>query len=282
MSTIREISKRIKSISNTRKVTHAMQLAAAVKMRKSQLAALSTRPYSLALDQIISEVRSKTEHKTSLLTENTSPNQIVILVSSDRGLAGGLNINLFREVLRQEFKNIQFITVGKKAQNFVAKTKGLIIASFVSEEKTPLDLARTLTKMAIDAYIAKQTSKVSILYPHFQSTAKQIPKWIQLLPIELDDQLPQNIDQRPADLIFEPSAEDILKDILPHHVLTQIYQVLLESKASEHSARMVAMRNASDSASDMISSLTLAFNKARQSSITSELADISGGRAAVE
>src|SRR3990167_6187560 len=247
MSTIREISKRIKSISNTRKVTHAMELVAAVKMRKSQLAALSTRPYSLALDQIISEVRSKTEHKTSLLTENTSPNQIVILVSSDMGLAGGLNINLFREVLRQEFKNIQFITVGKKAQNFVAKTKGLIIASFVSEEKTPLDLARTLTKMPIDAYIAKQTSKVSILYPHFQST-----------------------------------AEDILKDILPHHVLTQIYQVLLESKASEHSARMVAMKNATDAAGDLIDDLTLTYNQVRQETITKELLDIVTAQKALE
>ena len=284
MSTIREISKRIKSISNTRKVTHAMELVAAVKMRKSQLAALSTRPYSLALDQIISEVRSKTEHKTSLLTENTSPNQIVILVSSDRGLAGGLNINLFREVLRQEFKNIQFITVGKKAQNFVVKTNSQLLASYQSEEKGALELARILTKMATDAFTTNQVSKVSTLYPHFDSTIKQIPKWIGLLPIKFEVQnSPTDLQSyRPTDLIFEPSAEDILKDILPHHVLTQIYQVLLESKASEHSARMVAMKNATDAASDLIDDLTLTFNQVRQEAITKELLDVVTAQKAFE
>ena len=190
MAQIRDIRKRIKSITNTQKVTHAMELVAAAKMRKSQFAALSARPYSLTLDQIIAQVKAKTEHKVRLLRKNDSPNQIIILVSSDRGLAGGLNINLFREILKADLKNAQFITVGKKAQNFAVKTANVLIASYRSEEKEPLDLARTLTKMAIDAYIANQASKVSILYPHFESTIKQVPTAIQLLPIELSgDQL---------------------------------------------------------------------------------------------
>lgn len=284
MSTIRDIRKRIKSIGNTQKVTHAMELVAAAKMRKSQQATLAARPYSLTLNEIIADVKTKIDIADILMSPNDSLNQIVILITSDRGLAGGLNINLFREILRADLKNTQYITVGKKATNFAAKTAGQIIASFDSEEKEPLDLARTLTKMAIDAYTSTQVSRVSLLYPHFESTIKHIPTWIQLLPVELASQnLPTGLpSHQPNILLFEPSAENILKDILPHHLLTQIYQVLLESKASEHSARMVAMKNATDAAGDLIEDLTLTFNQARQEAITKELLDIVTAQKAFE
>lgn len=306
MAQIREIRKRIKSITNTQKVTHAMELVAAAKMKRAQTQALAARPYSLTLSEILGEIKAKIELALApngagladvLLTPNDSPNQIVILVTSDRGLAGGLNINLFREILRSDFKNVQYITVGKKATSFAARAGSPILASFTSEEKETLDLARTLSKMAIDAYGTSQASKVSLLYPHFVSTIKQVPTWVQLLPIETGaiglsgDQalrnseklLPDNLKTRQPDiLLFEPSPGEILKDILPHFVLTKIYQVLLEAKAAEHSARMVAMKNATDAAGDLIEDLTLTFNQARQEAITKELLDIVTAQKALE
>jgi len=310
MAQIREIKKRIKSIQNTKKVTHAMELVAAAKMRKAQASALSGRPYSLTLNQIIEEVRQKTDETShTLLKKKQAPTQLIILITSDRGLAGGLNINLFREIHRQSgdqatgssgnIKNqyltaripdspkTQFITVGKKAVNFAAKSGEEIIASFESEEKSPLDLARTLSKMATGMFINSQTNKVSILYPHFESTTNQSPKWVQILPIELNglsgdreirpsgQSRPDNLTTRqPDNLLFEPNARKILNNILPHYVQTQIYQVLLEAKAAEHSARMVAMKNATDAAGDLIDDLTLTYNQARQEAITKELLDI--------
>jgi len=284
MAQIREVKKRIKSIENTKKVTHAMELVATTKMRKAQLAALAGRPYSTSLEEIIAEVRIKSgKAKHTLLEEKQALNQIIILISSDRGLAGGLNINLFREILKSEVKNPQLISVGKKAANFVVKSGYEILAQFQSEEKSSLDLARTLSKMAIDAFKKSQTSRISLLYPHFESTIKQTPKWIQLLPIELkklDLQAPSN--QKVERLLLEPSADIILGSILPHHIITQIYQVLLEAKAAEHSARMVAMKNATDAAGELIEDLTLTYNQARQEAITKELLDIITAKRAFE
>ncbi|KKR75054.1 ATP synthase F1 subunit gamma [Candidatus Curtissbacteria bacterium RIFOXYC2_FULL_41_11] len=284
MAQIREVKKRIRSIENTKKVTHAMELVAGAKMRKSQMAALAGRPYSVNLGEIIDEVKAKSARKHELLKAKNAPGEIIILVTSDRGLAGGLNINLFREILAKEIKNAKFITVGKKATNFAAKSRFEILASFTSEEKSTLDLARTLSKMATNAYRQSQASKISLVYPHFESTIKQTPKWIQLLPIQIN-----SIDQPTAqptyhydDLIFEPSADGILESILPHFILTQIYQILLEAKASEHSARMVAMKNATDAAGDLIDDLTLTYNQARQEAITKELLDIITAQRAFE
>jgi len=291
MANIRDVRKRIKSIANTQKVTHAMELVAGAKMRKSQMAALAGRPYSVNLGEIIDEVKTKSARKHELLKAKKAPGEIIILVTSDRGLAGGLNINLFREILKAEIKNAQFITVGKKATNFAAKSRFEILASFTSEEKSTLDLARTLSKMTTDAYRQSQALKISLVYPHFESTIKQIPKWIQLLPIEINaidhPTIPPALptgrpSHHPNSLIFEPSADRILESILPHWILTQIYQILLEAKASEHSARMVAMKNATDAAGDLIDDLTLTYNQARQEAITKELLDIITAQRAFE
>ena len=298
MAQIREIKKRIKSIESTKKVTHAMELVAAAKMRKAQASALSGRPYSLTLNQIIDEVRQKTDETShTLLKKKQAPTQLIILITSDRGLAGGLNINLFREILHLRGEKsphlggdqIIYITVGKKAVNFAAKSGAEIIASFASEEKSPLDLARTLSKMATDMFIKSQTNKVSILYPHFESTTNQSPKWVQILPIEFEASLTSEVKRDytsevsgQIDLLFEPNARKILSNILPHYVQTQIYQVLLEAKASEHSARMVAMKNATDAAGDLIDDLTLTYNQARQEAITKELLDIITAQKAFE
>ncbi len=277
MAQIREIRKRIRSIENTKKVTHAMELVAAAKMKKTQMQTLASRPYSLALNEVLAQTKLKTEESTHpLLASGKKGKEITILITSDRGLAGGLNINLFREILRSEAKNIAFIAVGKKATNFITKTGGELLASYQSEEKEPLDLARTLAKMSADAYLFSQTSKVNILYPHFESTMKQTPTWIQLLPIELEN------NTQTTGLLFEPSADEVIEELLPHYVLTRLYQVLLETKASEYSARMVAMKNATDAAGDLVFDLTLTYNQARQEAITKELLDITTAQKAFE
>src|SRR3990167_7042536 len=276
MAQIREIRKRIKSIENTKKVTHAMELVSAAKMRKAQVWALSGRPYSTSLNKIIAEVREKTDETThTMLKPKSAPKQLIIVVASDRGLAGGLNINLFREIIAKEIKDATYITIGKKATNFAVKTGAEFIASFESEEKSPLEIARSISKLARDLFTSSQVNKVSILYPHFVNTTNQIPKWVQILPIEFEDQRPTDLPTyRSTDLLFEPDIDKILNNILPHYILTRIYQVLLEAKASEHSARMVAMKNATDAASDLVEDLTLTYNQARQEAITKELLDI--------
>jgi len=286
MSNIRDIQKRIKSIQNTKKVTHAMELVAAAKMRKAQHLALSGRPYAINLNQIIDEVRQKTDETAhTMLKKKTAPKQLIVLITSDRGLAGGLNINLFRDILSKDIKDATYITVGKKAINFASKSGAEIIASFESEEKSAIDLARIISKMVTEAFVKSQTNKVSLLYPHFENTTNQVPKWVQILPIEFEEETQteeKSADIQTASLLFEPNARKILDNILPHYVQTQIYQVLLEAKASEHSARMVAMKNATDAAGDLIDDLTLTYNQARQEAITNELLDIVTAQKAIE
>ncbi len=282
MAQIREIKKRIKSVESTQKVTHAMELIAATRMRKSQIAALAGRPYAYSLAQMLSSVKKtaseKVEHE--LLKTNDAPDELLLLITSDRGLAGGLNINIFREILRSELKNTKYITVGKKGRDFATKTNQELIASYGSEEMSALDLARILTKMATTGYIQNEYSKIRIIYPHFVSTIKQIPTWVQLLPIEIN--LEEENNKASQEFIYEPKADEILDSILTHHITTQIYQVLVEAKASEFSAKMVAMKNATDAADDLVKDLTLTYNQARQEAITTELLDITTAQKAFE
>ena len=284
MATLREIKRRIKSINSTAKVTHAMELVAAAKMRRSQEKALLSRPYTNTLSQVIRYLAPEMHKKRhSLLTRGRGDTQLVILLSTDRGLVGGLNLNVLRLTRESELKNIKFIVVGKKGLSMTAKTGGDIIASFGSDQQPFLDLARSLTKLAIDTFKTGEAQNVFIVYPDFQSTIKQVPTITKLLPIELEV-IGQEDNQAslPDYLLFEPSADYILEKILPHHILTKIYQALLEAKASEHSARMVAMKNATDAANDLVTDLTLTYNQARQEAVTRELLDIITAQAAFE
>lgn len=274
-----------------------MELIAATKMRKAQASALAGRPYSEDLASVLMEIKSKIEKsKHPLLNTKTEGKELIIIVSSDRGLTGGLNLNLFREIIsrlhpRSGIKQtpgshpggVSFIAIGKKATNFTAKSNYEMIASFESEEKLPLDAARTLSKIIREEFTSGRVAKVTLLYPHFESTVKQVPKFVQILPIELNTTDERStMNDQPNDLLFEPNADDILENILPHYIMTTIYQVLLESKASEHSARMVAMKNATDAAGDIVDDLTLTYNQARQETITKELLDIVTAQKAFE
>lgn len=288
MANLRDIKKRINSVKNTSKVTHAMELVSAAKMRKSQEAALASRPYAIALNTILSEVRTNAGTlKHSLLSENKKEDQLIIFLTTDRGLVGGLNINLFREITKEKPANspkTKYVTVGKKGLNFITKSNSEVIASFNSDEFTLIELSRTLTKIATDSFVKNEVGSVKVAYPDFQSTVKQVPTVKQILPIELPEET-EETKKASGDyenLLFEPNAEAILKNILPHYVLTKIYQTLLEAKASEHSARMVSMKNATDAAGDLIEDLTLTYNQARQEAITKELLDIVTAQSAFE
>lgn len=271
MAQIREIKSRIKSVKNTAKVTHAMELISAVKMRKSQESALASRPYNMSLTAMLASLSAKTNYNHPLLTSNTEGKHLIILISTDRGLVGGLNLNLLKEVISYT-KDLEgdkeYIVVGKKALPYAAKSVSDIIASFIFDEHTPYDLSRLINKLVIDGYTAKSFKSVHVVYQDFVSTMKQNPHATQILPITM----PQATLQAP-DSLFEPNAKSILDTILPHYVLTLIYQVLLEAKASEHSARMITMKNATDAAKDLASDLTLTYNQARQEAVTNELLD---------
>lgn len=281
MAQIREIKKRIKSVNNTQKVTHAMELVSAAKMRKAQSAALSGRPYTNALHEILANIQTKTALSHPLLYANGANSELIIILSSDRGLAGGLNLNVFREILRSDIKNAKCITVGKKAKDFASQTGSNLLASYGSEEFTPIELARLLNKMAQDTFLAGVASQVRIIYPHFESTIKQSPRWVTLLPIPSLEEVLKDVVVK-EEFLFEPQPKEILDVILKHHILTEIYQSLVEAKASEHSARMVAMKNATDAAEDLVSDLTLTYNQARQEAITTELLDIITAQKAVQ
>lgn len=283
MAQIREIRKRIRSVSNTKKVTHAMELVAAAKMRKSQMAALASRPYEVTLKEILARLQKHPHVSHPLLKENKAPKQMVFIITSDRGLVGGLNVNLFREIIKADLKDALLVTVGTKAKNFAAKTGHEVMASFGPEEVPFLDLARSLSKIAAQAFLNKEVSKVSVFYPRFQSTVNQMPTYLQLLPINLAEAVGEEFQTKNSqNLLFEPNLTKILTAILPHHLLTSIYQILLDAKASEHSAQMIAMKNATDAANDLIDDLTLTYNQARQEAITKELLDIVTAQRAFE
>ncbi len=259
-----------------------MELISAAKMRKSQQKALSSRPYTNTLAQIIWDLKPKVKESTHKLLRNGKGNSdLVILLTTDRGQVGGLNVNIFKETYRGEFKNPKFVAVGKKGTSFVAKNGNELVASFLSDELPFLDLARTLSKLAIDSFTNGEAQNVYLVLPHFESTVKQIPQIQKILPIELEEEaIAKNNHQ--GEILFEPNADRILTRILPHLVLTNIYQALLEAKASEHSARMVAMKNATDAAHDLVDDLTLTYNQARQETITKELLDIVTAQSAFE
>ncbi len=279
MAKIREIKQRIKSIGNTAKVTHAMELVSAAKMRKGQEATFASRPYTNTLLEILSKVQ-KTSHKHPLTKKNNSDNHLVVVVTTDRGLVGGLNLNLFKEIAllenesQRNGESTKYIVIGKKGADFIVKSEYSLSARFTLAESSPYELSRVLSKMVIDSYTRAKVAKVTFVFSEFVSTVKQQPKRLQLLPIVLPkEEMKDSELQQEDESIFEPNTKEVLDSILPHFILTQIYQVLLEANASEQSARMVSMKNATDAAKDLTEELTFTYNQVRQEAVTSELLD---------
>jgi len=264
-----------------------MQMVAASKMRKAQEAALRGRPFVHLLYNIQRAITTHLgEFSDPLLEVREVRKRAVILIGADKGLCGALNSNLFRLATQFDTKTTVFITAGKKAAQFVAVTGRQLIADFPYHDTPRFEEARAIARFARDLFLKKEVDEVLILATRFVNTLTQHPMSLQFLPVgEIKDlTIPNHEDaaSRPTDTnetLFEPSVEEILEYFLPRYLGIFIYQVLLNAKASEQSARMVSMQNATENAEGLIKDLTLEYNKIRQSSITQELLEIAGGQA---
>lgn len=292
MATIRQLKRRIASVKNTAKITNALQLVAASKMRRAQDRATQARPYAEKLRFVLAGLATQSGSSGDsaphpLLANRPVKNIAVLHITPDRGLCGGLNANLNRAAgtfVAMQHEPVSLVAVGKKGRDFFVRAHAHVAAEFTDLGDYPTQ-ADTLgiSSLIINDYLNDVVDRVYISYPLLVSTAVQRPTITQLLPIE-----PPRIDSAAGadgfrqDYIFEPSAKVVLERLLPRYIEMQIYDAILQTAASFQSAQMVAMKNATDSASDIQRELTLTYNKARQEQITNELLDIVGGAAALE
>ena len=299
MAGTREIKRRIKSIGSTKKITRAMQMVSAVKMRKAQVAAVSSRSYADFAWQIISNLSRQTEPAHSrLLGHNPASKKLgILLITSNRGLVGSLNSNLIAHVAKfAKSRELEadllgeVVTLGKKGRALMLRMNQNIFAEFEKTDRSILmgDIL-PISRLLIDEYSKGTYREIVIAYTHFNSTIKQTPTLKQLLPFtgstgdgKASGGLPEKSGGMSYEYLFEPDPAEVLSHLLPRIIESQIYQAVLESDASEHSARMVMMKNATDAASDLITDLTLAYNQLRQANITQELAELTAGRIALE
>jgi F-type H+-transporting ATPase subunit gamma len=288
MASLRDIRRRIKSVKNTAQITKAMQMVAASKMRKAQEAALSGRPYAELLNRVLVSLRDRVDPSLHpLLAKREGNKELVILLSTDKGLCGGLNTNLFREVLNFDAENTSFISVGRKGTQFLARTKRKMIADFALKEHPSFLETKAISKFAIEKFLSGDVDKVTVLFPLFVNTLVQRPTAIPLLPItSLEEAGVTNASEAPivapeGGILFEPDAQSILDAIVPYYVHYELFQMVLGTRASEHSARMVAMKSATDNAKQLGKDLTLEYNKARQAAITTELLEIATAQLAL-
>lgn len=282
MASTREIRRRIRSVRNISQITRAMEMVAASKMRRAQQRVLASRPYAERLEAMIGDLASLQLDSESaaafpLLAQREVKKIEVLLVTPDKGLTGPLNSHILRRagtfVLDEAGAPVQLVTVGRKGRDFMIRTRQEVVAEF-SNLKDSVEAAEILpiTDVIIDDYTSGRVDAVYLIYAKFVNTLTQTPTVHKLLPIE-----PPEATGAYTDYIFEPNAKEVLNNLLPRLIDTQIYQAILENFASEYSARMVAMRNASENAKDLVSDLTLTYNKARQSQITAEVSEISAG-----
>jgi F-type H+-transporting ATPase subunit gamma len=292
MATTRDIRRRIRSVKSTAQITKAMQMVAAAKMRKAQQAALAGRPYAELLNEVLAEVTTRaTDLKHPLMETREVRKRAVILVSTDRGLCGALNSNLFRETVTFNRDTTIYITAGRKASQFIVRTKRPLAAEFTFKDTPQFSEARAISKFAQDLYAGGEVDAVDILFANYISTLVQHPQTVPFLPLGKIQAATAGVHSRATaqalppggavPYLFEPDGETVLGELLPYSLNFKVYQILLEAKASEHSARMVAMKNATDNAEQIIKDLTLQFNKLRQSNITKELLEIATAQMAV-
>lgn len=290
MPSTRELRRRIRSIKNTAQITKAMEMVAATKMRRAQLQALGGRPYNQTLNQILHSFLQIGTLSHPLLQTNTSKKSAALLISTDKSLCGALNTNLFRLIQKDQSTASDFYTVGAKGRNFVVKSSKSLVADFENLEHVDLTLVGQIRKSLVEAFLSGQYQEIHLIYSRFINTLRQGPVDIELLPIDIDNFL-QFIDENTpkktsqsnqTEYLIEPDVSSVLNFSLIHYLDVTIYQALLESKASEHSARMISMQNATNNAKDLVDDLQLTYNQTRQESITKELLEITSAAAALE
>lgn len=282
------IKSRISSVKNTRKITKAMEMVAASKMRKAVSATFRGRPYVVLAKTTIEAVmdRAGDSLKHPMLTPGTGDRELVVLFTSDRGLAGGYNVNMVK-FAREQMKSlgdVDVIAVGKRGSDAMQRLKYTVIASFTGLGNAPKysDIV-PVARIALDGFLQGKYRRVRLLYTDYISGVTQTPTMQTVLPYGEGAKREQRSEGIPtsSDYTIEPNASELLSRVIPNLVMTTFYQALLESSASEHAARMLAMKNASDSARDMMESLTFTYNQVRQAAITQEIAEISSGAAAL-
>src|SRR5215510_5303521 len=286
MASTRELRRRIRSIRSTAQITKAMQMVAASKMRKAQEAAIAVRPFIRLVYRIQRRAVTRVSDFTHPLLEvRPVKKRLVILVASDKGLCGALNSNLFRLVGRYDPKSTVFITAGRKAAQFVARTRRQLVADFPYGDTPRFAEARAIAAMARDLFLKGEVDEVTLVATRFINTLTQQAMALEYLPIgeikgiRMPEADPEEVlAADTTEFRFEPSPEHILSYLLGHYLNVLLYTVLLNAKASEQSARMVSMKSATDNANSMIKDLTLHYNKLRQGAITQELLEIAGGQ----
>lgn len=285
MATLRQIRRRIRSITSTAKITRAMELVAASKMRRAQQRALAARPYAEKMQSVLADLAASAQTTGAdaihpLLERREGGRVLLVHFTPDRGLCGGLVANLNRRAaaFALEQENVRVVGVGRKGVDFFVRARRSLAGEFVRLGDYPsYEDTLPIARLVIGDYMAGEADRVYLLYPLFVNTVTQRPELRELLPIEP----PEGEAAGAVDYIYEPTALEVMAQLLPRYVEMQVYHAALELAASEQSARMVAMRNATDAANDMIEELTLVYNKARQESITKELLDIVGGAEAM-
>lgn len=293
MANLRDIRRRIKSVKNTAQITKAMQMVAASKMRKAQEAAMAGRPYADTLNRVLVSLRDNVDPSFHPLLEQRKEirNELVILISTDKGLCGALNTNLFREAAALDSVKTKFISLGRKGTQFLSRSQKKLLADFTMKDQPVFLEVKAVSKYAIEQFLSGEVDKVSVLFPRFVNTLVQTPTMLPLLPITslteaglaspATEKETESTEVGGGTMTFEPKAESVLDAILPFYVHFELYQMLLGARASEQSARMVAMKNATDNAKQLVKDLTLEYNKARQAGITTELLEIATAQLAL-
>lgn len=283
----REIKNKIKSVQNTRKVTRALEMVSAAKIRRAQDRMKTSRPYARAMRQVIGHLaQANTDFQHPYLVEREKVERVgYIIISSDRGLAGGLNNNLFRKTLgemrqwQDKGAQVDVVTIGQKAAVFFRRLKVDMVGSISHLGDVPhLEQLVGVVKVMLEAYESGKVDRVFLVYNHFVNTMSQKASFDQLLPLPPAE---ETVAKHDWDYLYEPDPKTVLEHVLVRYVESLVYQAVLENVASEHAARMVAMKAASDNASKLIGTLQLSYNKARQAAITQEISEIVGGAAAV-
>jgi F-type H+-transporting ATPase subunit gamma len=286
MATLRDIRRRIRSVQSTQKITRAMKLVAAAKLRRAQDRIIAARPYALKMGELMASLVARAEtDRHPLLAPRALKRRRLVIITADKGLCGAFNSNILRaslQFLRETTQgDVTLVVVGKKARDFYRRRPWTVKSEMLGFfDRLAYAHAQELAGQLMADYLADETDEVHLMYNEFRSVAVQRVKREQLLPIERGTHTAEGAGAT-ADYIYEPSPDAILAALLPRHVTTQVYRALMESVAGEHGARMTAMESATKNAKEMIDVLTIQYNKARQERITKELLDIVGGAEAL-
>lgn len=305
MANTRDIRRRIKSVKNTAQITKAMEMVAASKMRRAQQAAMAGRPYSELLNRVLVSLRDRVDALAHPLLEVREVKKtLVILVTSDKGLCGALNTNVLRDAALLDPETTLFIAVGRKGASFLARTGRHMVADFTLPDRPVFLQTKAISKFCLEKFLSEEVDKVTIFYPKFVNTLIQRPINLELLPItaeKVEGVLPSanvttsvsvssstsmsssasSASVEVGEYLFEPNSNSVLSAILPYSFHFEVFQKILDARASEQSARMVAMKAATDNAKGLVKDLTLEYNKARQAGITTELLEISTAQMAL-